>query len=258
MNRIRSFLAVCACLIVPVAACGNDDGPTGLERREGGIRVLFVGNSLTYFNNLAGVVTTIARAAGDDGVVARTVAFPDFAIEDHLAEGTAERELRGGKWEYVVMQQGPSSLPENQLLLANGARAIAPLIRGAGAVPVLYMVWPDATRRSAFPAVQTAYRNAAAAVDGLFAPAGDAWMAAWELDPSLALYGPDGFHPSMRGTYLAAVVILARLRGLDPVTLPLTIPGIPLTESEIMQLHQAAKVALARNPARPSLLGQPN
>ena len=47
---------------------------------------------------------------------------------------------------------------------------------------------------------------------GLLLPAGDAWRAAWAADARLPLYGPDGFHPSPMGTYLAALVIYENFR----------------------------------------------
>ena len=41
----------------------------------------------------------------------------------------------------------------------------------------------------------------------LLLPVGDAFRVAIEKDPSVSLFGPDGFHPSPLGTYLAAIVI---------------------------------------------------
>jgi hypothetical protein len=36
---------------------------------------------------------------------------------------------------------------------------------------------------------------------------------AWEQDSTLPLYGPDEFHPSTMGTYLAAMVVFERIYG---------------------------------------------
>ena len=129
-------------------------------------------------------------------------------------------------------------------------------MRGAGAEPVLYMVWPDITRRFAFPDVLTSYRNAAAAVHGIFAPAGDAWLAAWELDPPLELYS-DGLHPTLSGTYLAALVILHRVRGIEPTAVPVEINGLALSPALATALQRAAVTALSRNPARPTAVATP-
>jgi hypothetical protein len=214
-------------------------------------RVLFVGNSLTYFNSLPDVVTRLAHDAGDSDFVAAMVAMPGYSLADHLDEGSAQRELMTKRWTHVVMQQGPSSLPEGAEELRRSTERFAPLVRQAGAEPVLYMVWPERTRPSAFDAVRRHYRDAAAAVDGIFAPAGDAWTLALAADSTLPLYGTDGFHPSPVGTWLAAVVLLARVRGIDPESLAPVIPGTSLPAERVRTLQRAAVAALARNPARP-------
>ncbi len=242
----RALLAITLCCGI---ACSGASS-TAPRFATGGIRVLFIGNSLTYYNDLGGMMVAVAVSAGDRDIRSATVAFPDYALEDHIAEGTALRSLRQSGWEFVVMQQGPSSLPENQLLLANGAKAFDASIRAAGATPVLFMVWPQSNRMQDFPAVRTSYRNAASAVRGIFAPAGDAWTSAWELDPSINLY-LDGLHANPAGTYLAAIVILHQLRGTDPTSLPLTIPGYPASESLVALLQIAARNAVGRNPLRP-------
>jgi hypothetical protein len=118
------------------------------------------------------------------------------------------------------MQQGPSSLPENQILLRDWSLQFAPLIRAAGAQPALYMVWPESARRTAFEAVAAAYTGAAVAVDGMLFPVGRAWLEAWKLDSALPLYGGDGFHPSVAGTWLAALVMIDRMYTVNLDSLP--------------------------------------
>ena len=69
------------------------------------------------------------------------------------------------------------------------------------------MAWPAAPDRAVFDGVLQSCLDTARAVDGRCFPAGEAWRAAWVEDPALPLYGPDGFHPSPLGTYLAALVV---------------------------------------------------
>jgi hypothetical protein len=214
-------------------------------------RVLFIGNSLTYFNAMPDLMVQVARSAGDTAISVAMVAMPDYAILDHWQEGSALHELQSRRWTHVVMQQGPSSQEEGRTWLIEGAQRFAPAVRAAGGEPVLYMVWPQRSRAADFPGAREHYRQAAGLVDGIFAPAGDAWLAAFSADPGAPLYDPDGLHPSREGSYLAAVVLLARLRGTDPRTLPPSIPGSPLGEPQVRALQRAAVVALERNPARP-------
>ncbi len=145
--------------------------------------------------------------------------YGGVSLEDHWNLKTQDR-IAAGRWRYVVLQQGPSALPESRTNLREWTARFDQVIRGAGGVTALYMVWPESYRREAFPQVSDSYRLAAQDVDGIFLPAGDAWLAAWRRKPSLSLYGPDGFHPMLAGSYLAALTIYAGLTGGSPAGLP--------------------------------------
>ena len=51
-------------------------------------------------------------------------------------------------------------------------------------------------------------------------PAGEAWRIARARDSRVELYGPDGFHPTPEGTYLAALVLYGTLYAQSPVGSP--------------------------------------
>lgn len=227
---LRSIWKVGATLVALVVACGSSGGPAGSGPGgpgvgEPGLRVLFVGNSLTYTNDLPAIVAGIAEVAGEELPLAwRTVAFPNASLSDHWARGDARRAIDEGEWDVVVLQQGPSSLPESRAHLVEWATRFAEPIRAAGAEPALYMVWPDASRMDAFDAVRESYRAAAEAVDGLFLPAGEGWRAVWSREPDYDLYSVDRFHPSLLGTLVAAVVVYQGLYGRAGVDLPIEIP----------------------------------
>lgn len=187
-------------------------------------RVLFIGNSLTYVHDVPALVTAVARQVGDDSLGTAMAAFPDVSLEDHWYEGSALRALAQQRWEFVVLQQGPSSLPESQVHLEHWTRQLAPRIRTAGAVPVLYAVWPHVQRRGDAANVLVSYGNAARAVEGLLAPAGAAWDSVFASGDQLPLYSSDGLHASPYGAWLAAVVLYATVRGIDPLVLPDRLP----------------------------------
>lgn len=171
--------------------------------------VLFIGNSLTAANDLPAVVASLSRGA----IAYRTVAPGGVSLEDHWTLTGARDALNGGTWDYVVLQQGPSTLPESAANLREWSVRWADTIREHGAKPALYEVWPDSAVgvRLSFPPLVRSYRAAADASHSLFLAAGEAWQAAWRRNARLPLYGPDGFHPSKLGTTLAALVIVARL-----------------------------------------------
>ena len=150
----------------------------------------------------------------------RSVAYPDFSLEDHWNQGDARRAIALGKWDVVVLQQGPSSLPESRVLLLEFARRFAAEIRRVGARPALYMVWPSSQRQADFERSSESYRLAAEEVEGMLFAVGDAWRATWRRDANIVLYSLDGLHPSPAGSYLAALVMVGQLYSRSPVGLP--------------------------------------
>lgn len=210
-------------------------------------RVLFVGNSLTYVNDLPGLVARISATLGAP-LETHALAHPDYGIEDHLAEGVLARLLARERWDVVVLQQGPSSLPESGANLTEFAAKAAALARANGACPAVYMVWAEASRPGSFDAVRDHYRAAADSAHAQFLPAGEAWRAAWRRDPSLPFYAPDGLHPTPLGTYLAALTISAALTGRSPTADTTTVAGAELTPARRRLLAHAAANVLSDLP----------
>jgi hypothetical protein len=132
-------------------------------------------------------------------------------LEDHWNDMGAPRSIDQGGWHFVVMQQGPSSLLSSRENLRFWAGKFNERIRAVGGRPAMYMVWPEAARIDVFDDVRQSYLLAAQDINGIFLPAGDAWRAAWRRQPGLTLYGPDDFHPTVLGSYIAALVITSKI-----------------------------------------------
>jgi hypothetical protein len=215
-------------------------------------RILFIGNSLTTANDLPARIQALAGSVGDH-LDCRAVAFPDFSLEDHWSQGDARRAISEGGWSIVVLQQGPSSLPESRVVLVDYTRRFATEARRIGARTALYMVWPSRDRLQYFDDVSASYAAAAHDVGGMLLPVGEAWRAAWRHDATLDLYGPDGFHPTLLATQLAALVIYQAVSGRPPIGLGAT-PTAPsplwlhlgLSPAQGLLVEQAATEANAR------------
>jgi hypothetical protein len=202
-----------------LAACTGGSSPSPPEPA-GGFRVLFIGNSLTASNDLPGTLAAMATAVGDT-IAVESVTRPNFAVIDHVnGMSDAVQVIREGRWDYVVLQQGPTSQQIGRDTLILASQLLDPDIRQAGGRTAEFMVWPAREHLNTFDGVLQSCIEAAAAVAGLCLPAGEAWRAAWNMDPSLPFYGPDGFHPSPLGTYLATLVIYEGITGQDARSLP--------------------------------------
>ena len=251
MRFLRQGAATLLAVIVATAAAcsGNSVDPRGVGD---GRRVLFIGNSLTYVNDLPGIVQTLADSAGGERLVVAEVTGPDMALVDHWDTGDAQREIARG-WDVVVLQQGPSSVEINRDSLRMFAARFATEIARVGGRPALYSVWPTESRRQDFARAIESYELAAADVNGLLFPVAEAWLEAWERDATIELYSSDGLHPSVAGSYLAALVMYARLLGATPVGLPATLrlrsgATIAVDPAVAAVLQQAAADATAGTP----------
>ncbi len=225
-----------AALLVLTVSVGASHAP-GEKRaaRVRGLRILFIGNSLTAANGLPAMVEALSRAKGAATVVdATAVTTNNFSLEDHWNQGPARATVAKGGWSIVVLQQGPSALPESRVLLRDYVKRFAADAAHVGARTALYMVWPSKARERDFDAVSESYALAAQDVAGTLLPAGDAWREAWRRDPSLALYADDGFHPSGLGSYLAALTIWRGLSAQSAIGLPGP-PGVPSPTLKLLQ-----------------------
>ncbi|HET6637455.1 MAG TPA: hypothetical protein VFH82_01555 [Gemmatimonadota bacterium] len=233
-----------AAFVAAALACGSSTGVTGPPPGEGPA-ILFVGNSLTYFNDMPEIVAAISLGADDDPPMrVGMVAFGGFSLEDHWNRGDALDAIDSGEWDVVVLQQGPSTLPESRDHLVEWAGRFAERIRAAGAEPALYSVWPMDGSESGYDATLASYAAAAEAVDGMLIPAGEAWRAARASDPELDFTVVDGFHPSLLGSVIVGYAVWHAVGGRSPVGLPPEIES-PRVEKITMPPALAALVQQA-------------
>jgi hypothetical protein len=230
-------------MLAALASCGST-APAPVDDHD--LRILFIGNSLTYVNDLPSLVQHLGRSNSALAVSVSSVAFPNFSLVDHWDRGDALRAIEDGPWDVVVLQQGPSALPESRAVLVEYAGKFAAEIRRVGARPAIYMVWPGLDRIDVWEAVTQSYAAAARAIDGVLLPGGEAIRAAYVADRGIALFQGDGFHPALAGSWAVALTMYARLTGVSPLGLTAKAGGSTLSPSEIASLESAAADALRR------------
>jgi len=222
--------------VVLVAAVSS--APTTLEpAAPPARRVLFIGNSYTYFNNLPGILLALAEAAGRRLEV-RMVAPGGWRLKDHWEKGEALKTLRDGRWDYVILQD-QSTLGVNLYVdgktRVDGDAEFRPSalkwgqeIARSGAMPVFYLTWSRKASPEDQDRLTSAYMTAARESRARVAPVGLAWKRVREQHPEIELFQPDGSHPTPAGSYLAACVIYSALFDQSPAGLPGRIGGNPV------------------------------
>jgi hypothetical protein len=241
--------------LVAVMACLDGQKVAG-PLPAGGVHVLFVGNSLTYTNDLPATVAAIAALSGDTIRVAEQTGG-NLALIDHLnGASAAVGTLRGQDWDFVVLQQGPTPIGICRDSLILWTKMFDPLIKERHAKTAVFQTWPLAGPVW-FTNIGESFRLAAAAVNGTLLPVGDAWLLALTEDGTLPLYSGDGLHPAPLGTYLAALVTYELFTGKDARALPAkAIAGgheFTVPEARIRLLQRAAHEAVAALQSRSAL-----
>ena len=172
--------------------------------------ILFVGNSLTYTNDLPKLVVQVGS---DSGIIIKTemLAFPNYALEDHWNDGKLQKLIAEKNFDFIVVQQGPSSQQEGRIMLLNAAKKLKPLCIINNSKLALFMVWPAFSNFQTFDEVIKSYSEAATSTNSLLCPVGQVWKTHFSETNDYTYYGTDMFHPSLKGSKVAALIIFQTL-----------------------------------------------
>jgi len=172
--------------------------------------ILFVGNSLTSANNLPQLVE---HAAKNKGLViqSKMIAFPNYALMDHWNDGEVQKEIKRNEYDFVIVQQGPSSQQNGREILIKYGRKYADLCAKNGAKLSYFMVWPSRIYYHTFKGVIKNYTDAARINDAILCPVGEEWKKHFDTTQNFDYYSSDGFHPSLKGSQRAAEIIVEHL-----------------------------------------------
>lgn len=183
------------------------------------MRVLMLGNSYTFTNDLPAVLASLTGAE----VTAHTRGGAFLAEQLNPETAMGQRTLtalQDEQWDYVILQEQSKAPAVSREAFLRSAEALCRLIRENGAVPVFYATWAyrDDSRPLAqsgmtygemYGALHEAYAEAARRTGALMADVGTAFYARRDTED---LYAPDGSHPNEAGTRLAAEIIAQVLK----------------------------------------------
>ena len=222
------------------------------------LRVLFIGNSYTYYNNLPEIFAALARAAAPDREVeARMVTIGGQTLLHMYERSKARDEIRSGKWDYVVLQEHSllggglrdgREVVNGPAMLRRGARLFAADIERAGAKTVMTLTWSRKAAPELQPDLDYAYDSVARELKAILVPAGPAWQQA-RRENIAELYQADGSHPSAAGSYLLACLLVNTLVKADAADLPREVTGHPVSGGRADMSRTAPIVSLGGDEA---------
>jgi len=241
--------------LISISIIVNAQQKTGSNKK-----VLFIGNSYTYVNNLPQMVSDVSASAGD------TITFNSSApggatFNNHTQNTTSTSLIMGGNWDYVVLQEQSQypSFPLGQVETEcfPYARSLDSLIDvyNPCAETVFYMTWGrkngDASNCAEWPPVCTylgmdsllrlRYTMMAENNNAILSPVSALWRYLIVNNPSLELYSSDESHPSVAGTYAASCSFYTVLFRKDPTSITFT-SSLSATDAEI--IRNAAKAVV--------------
>src|ERR1044071_130498 len=161
----RSMILRCAVLVATLATSPQAQKQV-TTTRSCTTRVLFLGNSYTYFNNLPAIVSELAKAGHQCTVETRMIAPGGKTLRDHWDSSASREALNSEAWDFVVLQDqstlGVNLYFEGQTRVGGDeifrpyAELWANEIHKHHATPVFYLTWA----RKATPADQAALNYA--------------------------------------------------------------------------------------------------
>jgi hypothetical protein len=222
------------------------------------LRVLFVGNSYTYGNNLPALVQRLSEETPGRKIVAEQVTEGGWTLQMHWLQGKAPGRVREGKWDYVVLQDHSLRPIDDRPQFERFSRLFVHAVRQVGARPIFYMTWARRHRPQTQEILTGSYRRIAYEQKARLAPVGEAWRAILTSPEPLRLHVGDDSHPNVEGSYVAALTILGAIRGQVPGESPADLGEVPpasknvirLTPDVAARLREAARQATSQEPKR--------
>ena len=169
------------------------------------LRILFIGNSHTYFNDMPEMVAEQFRKEQYDCEVTM-IAHGGWFLEQHVNEPDVRFNILYGHYDYVVLQEHAHPFgPEEKFYGA--VRQLNQWILEAGSKAVIYMTWAKKDEEFNQERMTLAHEQIAEEIEALLAPVGKYWWEYMRSYPDIEMYYKDGQHASPDGSRFAAKYI---------------------------------------------------
>lgn len=213
-----------------LTGCSPNRPETELISSEAGsqeVKILFIGNSYTFVNDLPMIFAHLANEGGYN-VEVSAQANGGWTLVNHTESSETLGMIRQTDWDYVILQE-QSIIPSDPTVRVRdmypAIRSLRTEIDQIDAETILFMTWG---RRDGLPEngfdnfdemqkeITTGYMEIANELDLTVAPVGTAWQRANAQYEGFDLWQSDGSHPSLTGSYLTACVFYVTIFHKSP------------------------------------------
>ena len=237
MKKILIFPLLMSSLGI-LAACGSpvNEHPSKKTSESSDVtpksyKVLFIGNSFTWYNDLDVVTQAMGISAGID-ITCDRVAISAHHLYEYATDGDEgaiqiEEKLNNNTYTHIILQEHSTYPVNNYQGFLEGATNLVSKLKAKSPDSVirLYQTWGfqnmvgnyGSTIEECENNLCTAYQNVAKALNLKIHYVGKAFTK-WLKEHANGLspyYSGDNKHPSFLGTYLSGLIHLASLTGVD-------------------------------------------
>lgn len=200
------------------------------------LRVLFLGNSHTQFNDVPKLVASLGRERGRP-ISAESRSGP--TLYDMYGDPQIRNAVSSGRYEIIVLQAQAISTSHRFTYSNKEAIALAKEGKQAGAKVFLFSEWP---RRGVDETtyIEGIYKKIADASGAKIIPVGRVWDAVLREQKGLPLWAQDGNHASALGSRVAAYAIYRSLTQDKDAGFPM----LDLGRSQAEMFWKASGIAL--------------
>ncbi len=182
------------------------------------LRVLFIGNSYTFYHNVPYLVSEISNQT-DTKIIAKKSTAGGASLSDHWR---GERKLKtvdilkNGNFDIVVLHDQSMRPIEEPDSFFYYSKLFSDLIKESGAKPYFFGTWAREKVPQWQQVLTENYKKAASGNNAEIVQVGEAWALAKKYRPAVELYASDGSHASSLGALLTALVFVNALTGQVP------------------------------------------
>jgi hypothetical protein len=240
---------------------------TGQSKPKYPLHVLFIGNSYTFAHDIPRQVAEVASS--DPGnptqFFVQSVTRGGITLKELWEEGQAADAIRGSHWDYMVIQQHSFWAVTDVKRSTDYIERFHKLARQFGAKTVLYLTWPRKPGSYWYTDGETAFLRTpdymlhrfisqtytiALTSGASIADVGIYWWRVLKENPGIELYEADATHPSVAGSYLAALVFYKTLTGRDVTKTTFLPDGVSEPDATILKSIVSQPLSMPQSHVR--------
>ena len=198
-----------------------------------GIKVLFIGNSFTFYSNIPGIFGELAKGAGKNVTVESVTngswTLSKFADKtDEYGAKVHAKLTASDDYDAIILQDQSTRPLANKTGFVSGIKAMADKINSTqkSCRIYLYTTWGfeeyasknNMTIPKMEAKIRAEYASAAKEIGATVCNVGKAFTEVYTENKDINLYYTDNKHPSYNGAFLSACVHVSTILGIDPRT----------------------------------------